>query len=54
MVDSNSDHAFGMGVLFFYILIPECAFVVSVWYESRIRKRWLFVGFNIAPGQQRR
>ena len=47
---SESD-ALGMGLLFFYILMPVCAFIASLWYGYKLsgNKKWLIViAFGLA------
>lgn len=41
---SNSD-ALGLGLLFFYILMPLCAFVTALWYGHKLsqKTKWLIV-----------
>ena len=45
IIGASSSDALGMGLLFFYILMPLCALVTSLWYGYKLHKhtKWLIV-----------
>ena len=45
MLEANGSDALGMGILFFYILMPFCALVTSLWYGHKLsqKTKWLIV-----------